>query len=593
MTLVIATPNVAAASGVPPVPVPAPVAPVPVATGTTVTGGQVVGIVAAGLGAYDATCKTLEFLTGGWSDCGTSATEFVADKTGFGFIFGGSGDDRSGYSQQANGANGLTTNGITGLRRGTAAVQNYHGAAGGPFQVTFATGHPDQGGRLDRINVHYGSAANQCQVTQRTWSHYGFQITLGNGRTADAAALYAAAQANPITTGTAPPTTSGTGCSTLSEAAAPYRITMGSSTGFTVEVEWLADSALGTSWTLEYTLQCEKAGVVVEAVREVTFVPTPGLNTPMPELPDCEDVLPGSHPKGIDVSGGRDTVEGPANDVQVHYPAYNDDLVADYPLCTTHAPAGGCFLDLQRDGKTCFGPGGAYCAGWPQNITRWKMSCEWGPYALEMEMCLARYERIFDVVAPPNPNPKPTTPPVPPDPPAPCTSNCTTPPEPPVPPVDPENPQPPSGDSCLSDAWSLNPVDWVYVPMKCLFMWAFIPPAGTWENAMDRVTDPLSESMGPWNDAIVAGWNDVDVGGSGGCNGPGFSMPAVMQDGGMPATWYPVKACSGMASTVAGYSRMLATAGLVVLAVVKTISIIQSGLGLSSGVPIYNTGRAA
>lgn len=37
------------------------------------------------------------------------------------------------------------------------------------------------------------------------------------------------------------------------------------------------------------------------------------------------------------------------------------------------------------------------------------------------------------------------------------------------------NPDPGDGSSCMGGAFTLNPVDWVYVPVKCAMVWAFVP----------------------------------------------------------------------------------------------------------------------
>ncbi|WP_148046016.1 hypothetical protein [Nocardioides marmoriginsengisoli] len=350
--------------------------------------------------------------------------------------------------------------------------------------------------------------------------------------------------------------------------------------------QWTTGYGPAVPVTATFTQTCKSStGTTFTTSGSVTYTPVPGMKSPDVTLPSCWDIEPGAVKTqvGVGVTTGTGQVIETAT-----VPMVDPGIATKYPDCASakclltplYVPTNTrCF-----DGETA-SPSDDCVDYWPdreRNPSAWR--CYWGTYRVPMSFCTDAYKPKFftDGERPP------TAPVDPVDPNRPCYNGCTRPSIPPGPGIPTEG-----EESCISDAFSLNPIDWVYVPVKCAFKWAFIPPPGTWEAAMDRITDPLDGAVGPWTDAIGDGWTSVNPGASGGCNGPGFSMPAVMTDAGMPSTFYPVKACSGAAATAAGYSRMLATAGLVVLTVVKTISLVQSGLGLSSGVPIYGKGQAA
>lgn len=240
-------------------------------------------------------------------------------------------------------------------------------------------------------------------------------------------------------------------------------------------------------WSLTYTLTCQSGTATATETSVVHFTPTANGQSPDPSFAKtCPELLAGSHVKSVGVSGGRDTIANP--EVNIIYPTYNTGAEASYPLCTTKAPAGGCWLDLQKNGKSCFATG-VYCAGWLSNETRWNMTCEWGPYSMPLSDCEKAYGDKFDteVQQEPNPSPSPSAPPgtgtgtIPSS-----GANPTTDPVPdynpdpnpdpdPEPSPDPSDPSNPGGSNCWGSGWSWNPVSWVYVPVKCALSWAFVP----------------------------------------------------------------------------------------------------------------------
>lgn len=454
MCLVVVAPTPAVALVTPPIPPPAVIPPVAVGVPTTTVGGTgLVGVGLAGVGAFDGTCYVLEqlFLDEGQDGCDGALG------TVFNFVFGTGGDERpipSGAYWTASGPN-------------PKAIMNY---AYGGYKNSVAA-------RVTCANAS-GTVVKTFWKVVVSMYHDGIN---SNGATASCGSLTSASGSGPfagtgmldgypLSGGRSANTICGVVCDRFVQADF-YQGVVNPSTGIWISGVPATKTVYAEAaepWTLNYTVTCQKGPVSVDVTASVQFTPTPGGTAPQPDFPQtCEQALPGSHVRELAVSGGRDTIENP--EVNVVYPTYNDGAAATYPLCTTHAPAGGCFLDLQKDGKSCFGPN-VYCAGWPQNVTRWKMSCEWGPYQMDIDQCTQRYSTTFNVLAPPRPTTTPSVPPVEPEAP-PCYTNCTTPPIPPDPPSDPKD----GGDNCISDAFSLNPIDWVYVPVKCALKWAFVP----------------------------------------------------------------------------------------------------------------------
>jgi len=342
----------------------------------------------------------------------------------------------------------------------------------------------------------------------------------------------------------------------------------------------------GDELTTTSTVQCEMPNGTFKQLVAV------GTGDEGVILPSCQADTPGAIPRSYDLTAGYPGIEEPVYHTEIQSPK------EEYPDCFDAAGAflNTCTVRVWLNGEPCVRgmAGCSYPQRWREDHPDAQFDCRWGPYVVAFKNC-AKLEGRYQIdtkvdtitkVDPVTGEPEIPGPPVAP----PCLVNCD--PVLPPPPPEPEDPDNPS-NNCFADAFSLNPVDWVFVPVKCALMWAFVPPDGTWDAAMGRVKDPLVGAVGPWNDAISDGWQQVNIGASAGCNGPGIAMPDFMQDGGMPATFYPVKSCSGMASTIAGYTRMLSTAGLVVLAVAKTVQIVQAGLGLSTGVPLYSTGQKA
>jgi hypothetical protein len=99
---------------------------------------------------------------------------------------------------------------------------------------------------------------------------------------------------------------------------------------------------------------------------------------------------------------------------------------------------------------------------------------------------------------------------------------------------------------------SWNPVDWVYTPVKCALVWAFVPKngGGKMKDIRDKFVDG---GFGPWLGIPALMLGDLPQGG--GCMGPPLNMPAQL--GGN--TYYPLNACNDPMSKYAEMSRSVIT----------------------------------
>lgn len=298
---------------------------------------------------------------------------------------------------------------------------------------------------------------------------------------------------------------------------------------------------------------------------------------------------------------------------------------SEFPLCADMS----CVLRVTMDGVPCR-VGIDDCYDWMRVEPKSRVACEYGPYALGLAQC-RDLEHIYKTTPGVTPNPGPPGQPQPrpapdgtpqevptrlvpsgpdgqpipdmipgtpirpdPYPPTVPTTNPTTAPtapstnpttnpttapsnppfptsgvNPPIAPPGvppPKNPDAPN-ENCIAQGWSWNPVDWVYIPVKCALTWAFIPKDGP--GLIARAGDTFNGTgMGDWL-GIVPAWIDALPEGGVACMGPPLTVPATM--GG--ATYYPLNACSDPMAKYAQMSRAVMT---VVVSFAGVISIVNS-----------------
>jgi hypothetical protein len=126
----------------------------------------------------------------------------------------------------------------------------------------------------------------------------------------------------------------------------------------------------------------------------------------------------------------------------------------------------------------------------------------------------------------------------------------------------------PASDNCIGGAWSLNPVDWVFVPVKCALKWAFVPDSASLRAKLQSAMTALSASAPGQAVALLGGVGSaiasLGTGSAGPCQGP--ALPLKFDGHDTPV--YPVNACPGsVGHTVALLVKPLSTLVIIVGAV--------------------------
>lgn len=180
------------------------------------------------------------------------------------------------------------------------------------------------------------------------------------------------------------------------------------------------------------------------------------------------------------------------------------------------AAAGGApaVLDLNVDGTSCF-TDATLCVGWPTWNANQKshLHCTYGGAAVELSHC-----NVYAPLWPADPNAAPEYG-------DPVTGERV------IPdtqgqgqpgggtdagtggfPLTGSSPSDPDAGNCISGAWSWNPVDWIFVPVKCALKWAFVPDAEAVSGAVQGIwadvsTKPPISLIAPVV-TFVTGWAD-------------------------------------------------------------------------------------
>jgi hypothetical protein len=130
----------------------------------------------------------------------------------------------------------------------------------------------------------------------------------------------------------------------------------------------------------------------------------------------------------------------------------------------------------------------------------------------------------------------------------------------------------------LGAAWSFNPINWVYVPVKCAFKWAFVPRPS-------QVSDNVTEARTAWSGTLPGAWVGALGGlvftnpGSYGCDGPHVQVDFYRQS----VDTYPLKACDGAVASAASVCKLFLTATIIVFGAMGCIKALGSGFGWSPG----------
>lgn len=489
----IALPTSAYADAPPlPISIPASVAGAAESTGGLSLGGpEVAGLALAGLGAFQGTCYVLGVVYHDPGGCASGLHNILH------LDFGAMGDDRTSSGTVAAGA----------VTSGNLAF-TVTGSAGAWYAAHYGT-----------VPVSPSNTGTECEV----------QFSLPSKGTFSGSAVLTTTTTIPISGFSAFSGVTRDSCNSIS-ASHPYSLTalyLQSGTRFTPSgaVTYVDPPQ---SWTVTYTLTCENGTTTASETSTVHFTPTASGSSPDPTFDHtCAELLSGSHVKSLGVSGGRDTVSNP--EVNVVYPTFNNGAVASYPDCTTNAPTGGCWLDLQKDGKSCFSAGTS-CVGWTTHTGDWNLTCKWGSYNMPMSDCEDAYGST-DFSTVPTSDPSPTSGPAPSSGPStdPSSDPSASPSSDASGEVFPRTGVNPDGDTgtdpatsadaktsnCWGTGWSWNPVSWVFIPVKCALVWAFVPPGppSAWDDLVTtlKTRPPISViwGVGDMFAGVVSGYESA------------------------------------------------------------------------------------
>lgn len=204
-------------------------------------------------------------------------------------------------------------------------------------------------------------------------------------------------------------------------------------------------------------------------------------------IPSCIAAEPDSIPRGGDVRIGPKGFEQPALTFS------NPGVKQEYGDCFTMAGLV-CQVKVHYNNEPCNSTETS-CHDWQRtwNLNPNLIRCRFGPYTVAMANCEPlKYSYVpngrptvittptytdlpnpgtnTDPPTNPNPNPNPTPGPTP----GPGTGVGPVP-NPDGPSTNPDPSVDPNSQNCLGAAAGWNPVDWVFVPVKCAIIWAFVP----------------------------------------------------------------------------------------------------------------------
>jgi hypothetical protein len=333
--------------------------------------------------------------------------------------------------------------------------------------------------------------------------------------------------------------------------------------------DWFPDPAPNAPLTITYTETCKVGSATATATRTLTgVVPTVNGQAPFPsDMPTCDSILPGSHLDQLGATTNRGTG---TPDVTVTLPTFDPATKSAYPGCTDNVDtAHPCLLDLRRDGVSCV-YGAAQCQGWTAYESH--MSCFWGSYAVPIKWCEDQWRTAFDGVTATDPSASASVTPAGAGFPTTGTKTATDP-TVSIPPV-------PSTANCLGGVWSWNPWDWVFTPVKCVLVWAFVPDEGQLSALADSIKGAFGGTViGSWWSGINGLIPGIGGGVDGGCDG----IPVHLDLGSMTKDFTLLRACDEPMKTAASISYDFTTFIVVVLGGIAALRGISMGFGFELG----------
>ncbi len=310
------------------------------------------------------------------------------------------------------------------------------------------------------------------------------------------------------------------------------------STGGTFTLNWGTYIAVGSQDPVASTeVQCVNPDGSQFAV--TSGVPLAGDFVKVPTCAGAAGSQPGAVGKCVTLSAGRDAS---SMAVQSDNCASSATAKALYPNCVGISPA--CSYVVRLDGLPCV-IGGA-CKAWASiySTDPARIQCRYGSYSVPVADC-AFLERVYETGTTtgtqdntdgdpqtwtgPGPAGQPQS--------QPSTSTGTDPATATqAPPLAVPVPVPgvltPSEGDCFGDTYgTFNPIQWVLVPIKCAFIWAWVPdPAVVGPAVGDFQTVFASKPPGSLVVGAASVFGSIGSGWSGGCGGAAsasFSQPEL------------------------------------------------------------------
>lgn len=335
------------------------------------------------------------------------------------------------------------------------------------------------------------------------------------------------------------------------------------------EIHWGAPFNARTDAEYRVDVNCRKADGSSETISATTTNPGnpptgfPGVGGGGLLVPSCGASWDGSHAEGMSVNGAQ--VGGVQRPLSSQTWATTSTL---YPDCV--GPGLHCTYVVEYLGAPCT-VGQVGCTDWMRRAqTRpGDYQCKFGAYTMTLAQCAVderAYETngttLTDLNTDGNPNtfdsPAPDW--------VPKTAPDGAPGGGPV--------ATPGGEGCWPTGSAIwNPVDWVFLPVKCALSWAFIPTVtnlatGPIQTQLDRAG--IAPSVAALNDAVGT------LGGSpSGCTGPEihFDIEPVHQ------VVTPFNACAAPMSTVAGFAYALIGLSVCIGGALKILQLVAAGFG--------------
>lgn len=228
-----------------------------------------------------------------------------------------------------------------------------------------------------------------------------------------------------------------------------------------------------------------------------------------------------------------------------------------YPLCVDGGSAAPCSLMLFTTGGATCNVSPSPCADWWSDSTKTQdYTCKYGPYDVTLADC-AVYEHVFDDPTQPSTDTGTSTT-TSTDTNGDTTTTTTT--------TTGVSPATGDGSNCIAGFWSWNPVDWVYVPVKCALIWAFVPT-----DAATTLAQAQTDMAGrqPWS-FILAGptfMSDILGGFDGaddGCTGDTVTDDQLGLPLGDLKPWCALSSGAGQGLFTVSTMRGVALAGLAI-----------------------------